>query len=50
MSIKIADAMNTYNPALNEILQLGYNISSLDNEGDKYEWQDKKSDNDIYSI
>ena len=43
MTTKITDAMNTYNPALNEIIKDGYKVSIMENDKDGFEWQAEKS-------
>ncbi|SFE66544.1 hypothetical protein SAMN04487969_10523 [Paenibacillus algorifonticola] len=42
--MKMADAVNTYNYALNIIKELGFSISILDHE-ESFDWEAKKESN-----
>jgi hypothetical protein len=44
MKEKITDAMNTYNPALQEVIDLGYIVSLQDTDNDNYDWVALKKD------
>jgi len=44
--MKLADAMNTYNPALEIIVEKGYKIKIVDNE-DSFDWKAIKCDNEF---
>lgn len=41
--MKLTDAMNTYNPALEKMSKMGYKISIVENE-ESFDWEAKKDD------
>lgn len=43
--MKIADAMNTYNPSLHLISSKGYEIGIQESGSDSFDWEAKKGDN-----